>query len=513
MFMIFVRRCILAALLLAFAPAARAAQVPTGFVDELITTGLSQPTNFDFIGPNRILVVEKTSAKIRLVDHGAMSPIDPVGIVPDVRTGALDQGLLGIAVDPRWPAKPYIYVFYTAASGPNLHLTRYALTGDLTGALGTGLVLDVGSRREILADLPDDSPFHNGGTILFGRDSTLYVGLGFDTLPCAPQDMHEMRGKILRIDVRNVADGPGPTPYYQELLPQGNPFASDEDPRTRLIWHYGLRNPWSFDVDDRNGTMAIADVGENDFEEIDVVSASGRNFGYPVYEGTYFVSLHCGLTNAPLLTMPVYAYAHADSSRLYAVIMGGICKREWSITTGFPDEYVGNVFFADLYEGKLRRLVCSNGSCSIAPPVPGQPEPGAWATGLAFANRMRFGPDGFFYYAAAGQLRRIRSLAPVGVPPAMNAQTGVRGAWPVPSAGAVSFRYALAAPMRSSFAIVDVRGRTVRRLEELGLRAAGEHVIAWDGRDAAGNFAPAGVYFGVLEANGERSSGRIVRTR
>jgi hypothetical protein len=253
-------------------------------------------------------------------------------------------------------------------------------------------------------------------------------------------------------------------------------------------------------------------VGEADYEEIDVVSAKGRNFGYPVYEGPFFVSLNCGLTNPPELTMPSYSYAHTDSTKSYAVIMGGIVKREWFLTTGFPDSYLGNVFFADLYEGKLRRLICANGTCAIAPPVPGQPEPDAWATGLAVATRMRFGPDGFFYYTAGGQLRRISNPTPVGVPPGASAQaTGVQGAWPVPSAGAVSFRYALAAAAWSSFSVVDVRGRTVRRLEEAAPRAAGEHAVAWDGRDTAGNLAPPGIYFGVLSTDGLSSSRRVVR--
>lgn len=494
--------------------AAPAAQVPIGFVDDLISGGLEQASNFDFITPDRILVIEQTTARIRLIDHGAISAVDPVGIVPDVETGALDQGLLGIAVDPRWPAKPYIYVFYTAASGPSIHLRRYALTGDLDGTSGLGLTLDLASARDILADLPDDWPYNNGGTILFGSDGTLFVGVGDDIVPCASQDIHQLRGKILRLDVFSVPDGPGPAPSYQTLLAAGNPFFSDFDPRARLVWQYGLRNPWSFDVDVVNGMTAIADVGQQAYEEIDVTTMSGRNFGWPLYEGPQRKNFPCTYSDTLRLTPPSYWYKRDTPQSNAAVIMGGICRRIWFQTTGFPDEYIGNVFFADLYEGSLRRLVCGPTSCEIAPPVPGQPDSATWATGLSFPTRIRFGPDGFLWYVASGELRRISNPTPIGVPPVPAApSTAIRRAWPVPSHGMIRFSFTLVEPGSASFSIVDARGRLIRQVLGAQDFDQGDHQASWDGLDQAGRPAAAGIYFGVLRAGDRVVSRRVVRAR
>ncbi len=484
--------------------------VPAGFVDELITSGFAQVSNFDFITPDRILVIERATAQIRLVENGAISVVDPVGVVPDVEASFVEQGLLGIAVDPRWPAKPYVYVLYTAFSAPNIHLRRFAVAGDLDGTTGGGLSLDLASGRDILADLPDDSEYHNGGTLLFAADSSLFVGLGDDFVPCGAQDIHQLRGKLLRLDVRNVADGPGKTPSYQELVAAGNPFQFDTDPRARLVWQYGLRNPWSFDVDMRNGITAIADVGLDTYEEIDVTGLRGRNFGWPLYEGPKRLAYPCTYSDTLTLTPPSYWYERGPGPA--AIIMGGICPRLWFRTTGFPNEYVGNIFFADFFQGSLRRLVCGLSGCAIAQPVPGQPDSLAWATGLGMATRIRFGPDGFLWYVASGGLRRISNPTPVGVPtlPVM-ASTSIRGAWPVPSGGNIRFAFALGSPGSASFAIVDARGRLVRQVVGAQAHAAGDHVAAWDGLDHNGRPAASGVYFGVLRADGRVLAKRVVR--
>jgi len=119
-----------------------AVELPTDFVDELVGYGLIQPVNFDFLPDGRILLVERTTAHIRLVLPGVGTLSDPVGTVPDVGVANGEQGLLGIAVDPRWPVAPYLYVQHTSASTQNIKVVRFEATGDLDFTGDGALSLD-----------------------------------------------------------------------------------------------------------------------------------------------------------------------------------------------------------------------------------------------------------------------------------------------------------------------------------------------------------------------------------
>ncbi|MEO6461553.1 MAG: PQQ-dependent sugar dehydrogenase, partial [Candidatus Eisenbacteria bacterium] len=340
----------------------RAAVVlPPDFSASVVASGLSRPVNFDFLPDGRILLVEQVTGRIRLVVPGAAVQPAPVGTVSDVRSTFPDQGLLGIAIDPRWPAKPYVYVHHASASSPNIKIARYAVWGDLEHSGAGALWLDSLSRRDVLGDLPDDNPLHDGGTIEFGPDGLLYIALGDDAIGCSAQDIHQMRGKILRLEVRNIPDGPGPILPYAQLVPPGNPYFDDTDPRARLVWHFGLRNPWTFDFEPYTGVMAIADVGENAWEEIQVTSEAGRNFGWPVFEGMDVHFTDCGKVNLSKLSFPDYAYGR-DSTEMATCILGGICHRAEDVAESFPPEYWGQVFFLDFFDGRLRRLAPSGDS-------------------------------------------------------------------------------------------------------------------------------------------------------
>jgi len=503
-------------LALAFLPAlavpVSAAVVPPGFSDQLVASGLPVLSNFDFLPDGRVLTTDWLGARIILIDPTGALPPDTVGTVPDVQFGGGEAGLLGIAVDPRWPAKPYIYVHYTSSMSPNIHVTRYALTGDLDGTLGTGLTLDLASRRGVLADLPDDFPLHNGGTLLFRDDGTLFVSVGDDNVPCSSQDVHETRGKILRLAVTGVADGPGGAPDYQKITPPDNPFATNPDPRTRLVYEYGLRNPWTYDYDASTGTLAIADVGNSSYEEIDVTTDAARNFGWPLYEGPWrFDYPLCTYPDTLTLTAPSFWYPHPSDGLPSAVIMGGIARPMPGALVTFPAEYMGNVFYIDLYEGVLRRLECTSGTCTPAPPVPGQPTPDGWAIGFDYPTRMRFGPDGALWYAVIGELRRIAADAPVGVGGALvsYARPSLK-AFPTPAVNQVHLGYRLPTSGPATLFVTDARGRRVRTLVQDNAAQAGEHAASWDGMDDRGVRVPAGVYFGALRTARHTETQRLV---
>ena len=500
------KRVLLPLAVLAIAGSAWADRVlPPEFMDESRATGMSQPINFDFLPDGRVLLVERATARIRLA-RVVGGVADTVGTAPEVRVGGSDQGLLGIAADDRWPAKPYVYVLFTSTLSYNLKLVRYALTGDLDGTGDGRLALDVASRRDLLVDLPNDGFDHHGGTVMFGPDKKLYVSLGDDRVECSAQDKHQLRGKILRLSVVNVPDGPGMAVSPATLDPGDNPFSADQDARAGLVWQYGLRNPWSYDFDPLSKVFAVADVGEASWEEIDVTQFAGRNFGWPFFEGNAPYDLDCENPDFSTLTSPSFVYPHTGSN---SVMLGGICWHPPFLTSGFPMEYWGQVFYYDFYDGRIERLQCDpEGVCVPASPVPGQPDATVWATGFQGAPRMRFGPDGMLWYLLAGELRRISHPGVIGVPDARPGEGALAlRAYPLPSRGPLMFESS--DPAGGRIGIYDLAGRCVRTL---ALPAAGAGVarVSWDRNDDAGRAVTGGVFFARLKTATQQATRRLV---
>ena len=252
-------------------------QVPDGFQDQLVTGGLSQPTAFDFLPGGRVLVVERYTGHVRLVVNGAFASIDPVLAVDSLEAAYGERGLLGLAVDPRWPGSPYVYLQYTSTGELN-RVSRFTASGDLDGS-GDGLVtLDPASRHDVL-QVVDSFAIHNGGTVRFGPDSMLYSSQGDDGDPCAGQNVASPLGRILRMDVRGLPAGPGGPPAPESLAPLDNPFVAHPNAWARLTWALGLRNPFNFHLDPLTGDLFIADVGQLDWEEFDWAPAGGMSFG------------------------------------------------------------------------------------------------------------------------------------------------------------------------------------------------------------------------------------------
>src|SRR5262245_38798696 len=269
---------VLAAVLAAAAMAAPSSAqyaVPTGFTDELVIGGLSQAVGMTFLPDGRLLVVEQVSAKIRLVVNGAFATPDPVITVPNVNTFGGEQGLLGIAVDPGWPARPYIYIHYDHTGNTNIWISRYTVAGDLAFSGSGNLTIDPATRYDILTDIPDIQLNHNGGTLRFGPDGMLYDSIGDDATSCAAQDFTSLAGKILRLDVSGLPAGGGGPPAKSAITPADNPYVGMSNANAKLIGYLGLRNPFRFAIDQTNGAVMVGDVGENAREEIDYVTTLG----------------------------------------------------------------------------------------------------------------------------------------------------------------------------------------------------------------------------------------------
>jgi len=191
-----------------------------------------------------------------------------------------------------------------------------------------------------------DQPFvnHNAGDLEFGPDGYLYIGLGDGGSGNDPQNRaqnrQEMLGKMLRIDVDNG------DPY---AIPPDNPFAND-DFTLDEIWALGLRNPWRYSFDRETGDLYIADVGQSDWEEVNVqqsMSPGGQNYGWRCYQGNAEHNTS-GCGDHSSFTFPLFAYAH-EGFNCSGSITGGYLYRGASN----PDLY-GKYIFTDYCTGKFR---------------------------------------------------------------------------------------------------------------------------------------------------------------
>lgn len=264
-------------------------------------------------------------------------------IVARVRSSDSEQGLLGLAFDPDYATNRRFFVNYTATSGCSApgnagctKIVRFEVS-----ASNPDLAL-VNSAVEIL-EFAQPASNHNGGAIAFGPDDLLYIATGDGGGGGDPfrngQNLASRLGKILRLDVRAGAPS---------IVPPSNPFVGvpSTDP---LVYHYGLRNPWRLSFDRVTGDLLIADVGQNDREEVDRVragSAGGLNFGWDYCEGTldYRSGANCSdIQSVP----PVIEYGHSGPNG-GSVIIGGYVYRG----DDFPELY-GAYLYTDAASGNI----------------------------------------------------------------------------------------------------------------------------------------------------------------
>ncbi len=253
-----------------------------------------EPTNLVQAHNGRMLVTEQ---------NGRIWAFDPAGsevpaatefldITDRVSSSRSEEGLLGLALDPADEQR--LYVYYSAANPRRSVVSRFALAADQSR-------VDPDSELVIL-EVEQPYPNHNGGQIAFGPDGYLYIGLGDGGSAGDPlgsgQDTSTLLGAILRIDVSQAK----PARLY--AIPSDNPFASGGG--RGEIWAYGLRNPWRFSFDRETGELWTGDVGQNRWEEIDLIQRGG-NYGWNLLEGNHCFSVRdCDRTGT---IPPVWEYS------------------------------------------------------------------------------------------------------------------------------------------------------------------------------------------------------------
>ena len=288
----------------------------------------NSPVEIKNAGDERLFVVEK-SGKIKILNqNGSVNSTPFLDIEDRVSTNANERGLLGLAFHPNYPENPFFFVNYTNNSGATT-ISKFSVSANQ----------DIANDSEtILLEINQPYANHNGGCINFGPDGNLYIGMGDGGSGGDPQNYSQntesLLGKMLRINVNSGA--------YS--IPENNPYGDE-------IWSVGLRNPWKFSFDSLNGDLWIADVGQNEFEEINMVqnNPANINYGWRCYEGNEPYNLS-GCPDEGL-TFPVSTYSHYSSGDFKCSITGGYVYRGNQIS-GLNGVY----FFADYCSGEIGLL-------------------------------------------------------------------------------------------------------------------------------------------------------------
>jgi glucose/arabinose dehydrogenase len=441
--------------------AVRAAPVPSsGFVDSVAVTGLVNPTAIRFAADGRVFIAEK-SGLVKVLDD--LSDTTPT-VFADLRTNVYnfwDRGLLGLALDPAFPTRPYVYVAYTYDHelGSTAPAPRWGTAGATSdpcpnppGANSDGCVVSsrisrltasgnvmTGAEQVLVEDWCQQYPSHSIGSVEFGPDGKLYAsggdGASFTFAdygqdgaplnPCGdppggvgaalapptaeggalrsqdlrtPADPVSLDGTIIRIDPDTG------------LAPADNPLAGSADPNARRIIAYGLRNPLRFAFRPGTSELWLGDVGWNDWEEINRIpnasDAVVENFGWPCYEGN---TRQAGYDAANLdvcedlyaanaVTGPHFAYHHTAK-----LVVGESCPTGSSSVAGMAFEYgpTGGTFPAP-YQGALFFADYSRDCIWVMKKdASGVPAPGLIETFVADAANpvnLEFGPGGDLFY-------------------------------------------------------------------------------------------------------------------
>ncbi len=292
-------------------------------------TGFSSPVEITHPRDDDRLFVVQQGGAIRILNtNGSINSTNFLTLTSTTISTGGERGLLGLAFHPNYATNGYFYVNYTNPAG-NTVIARYTVSANpnVANAASGTIILTVAQ------------PFsnHNGGSIKFGPDGFLYIGMGDGGNAGDPgnraQNSNENLGKMLRIDVDSAS------PYG---IPPTNPYLGIEG--NDEIWAIGVRNPWKYSFDRSTGDLWIADVGQYQIEEINHVTNTtpGLNFGWNCYEGN---SVYSTCTIPATYVFPVAQYTHS----------AGAC----SITGGFVytgslyPNFLNHYFFADYCSNKI----------------------------------------------------------------------------------------------------------------------------------------------------------------
>lgn len=293
-------------------------------------------------GSGRLFVVEQAG----LIHVFPNRPdVDHTTIFLDIRDVVSrdhnEEGLLGLAFHPRFKENGEFFVYYSTRPRASI-VSRFRVSREDPNRADR-------SSEEILMHIPQPFGNHNGGSIEFGPDGYLYIGLGDGGSANDPfgagQDLKTLLGKILRIDVDHRDPG------LAYAIPKDNPFAGRSDGTRGEIWAYGLRNVWRLAFDRVTGDLYAGDVGQNRYEEVDLI-VRGGNYGWKIREGFHPFEPSAPQTGDVLIDPLVEYFRHEGMSVTGGRVYRGRRLPEFYGAYFYGDYVTGNVWILRLDENK-----------------------------------------------------------------------------------------------------------------------------------------------------------------
>jgi len=287
-------------------------ELPDGFEKAKVADRIDGAVALAVAPDGRVFICEQTGA-LRVWKDGALLDEPFVALKVD---SFWERGLIGVALDPGFPGRPYVYVNYVSPDPyPHHVVSRFTARGDRAEPGSEKILLEGDDQTKMGGSVPAG---HQGGAVHFGPDGKLYVGIGEQTAGKPSQNLDTFLGKILRIN----PDG---------TIPEDNPFVATARGKYRAIWAIGLRNPFAFAFQAGTGRMFINDVGGSLWEEVNE-GVAGGNYGWPHSEGP---------TTDPRFRGPVHAYPRGLGKSITGGVFYDPPARQ------FPAEYHGKYFFMD----------------------------------------------------------------------------------------------------------------------------------------------------------------------
>jgi len=384
-----------------------------------------------------------------------------------------EEGLLGMALHHNYKKNGYFYVYYSAIGTPKSVVARYKVSAVDNNKADQ-------STKKIIMQI--DQPFrnHNGGQIAFGPDGYLYIALGDGGSGGDPrnngQDPKTLLGSILRIDIDSSSNG------NNYAIPPDNPFVGNDSSWREEIYAYGLRNPWRFSFDTETNWLWCADVGQNAYEEIDLIEP-GKNYGWNTMEGFHCYSASC---NDSGLALPIWEYPHNGGDRS---VSGGYVYRG----TKLP-ELFGKYIYADFLTGEIWALQYDSLN-------------GAQNELLLNTDKFisSFGVDQnneLYICAFDGWIYKFQSVATAIEEPEIQSPIYFTLAqnYPNPFNPNTEISFDLTKKGNIELSIFNIHGQKIKTLYN-GLQQIGSHKLSWNGLDNSNSPVSSGLYFYKLTFN------------
>jgi glucose/arabinose dehydrogenase len=313
---------------------------------QTFATGFSSPVAIVNAGDSRLFVVQR-GGLIRVLNPNGTINTTPFLSLSSIITAGGERGLLGLAFHPNYATNGRFYVNYTRSGDGATVIAKYTVSTTDSNVANP-------ASAEILLTIAQPFSNHNGGSLNFGPDGYLYIGMGDGGSGGDPnnygQNLNSLLGKMLRIDVG------GETGY---AIPSDNPYVgiTGEDE----IWAVGVRNPWKFSFDRITGDLWIADVGQNAIEEINKAASTeaGLNYGWRCYEGNAVYN-NTGCGSSSNYTFPVAQYTHAAT--------GGCSLTGGYVYTGTTFPNLQNKYlFSDYCNNRIGYIATNGGTITWTP--------------------------------------------------------------------------------------------------------------------------------------------------